>query len=192
MSDPLFYKLVRPLLYLFVKIKFNPEIIYKEKIPKKGRIILAGTHTNNYDSLLLGATTKRCVRFVAKNELMKGPKKLIFKGLGIIPVNRKIHDKSVIPTCCKYLENESLIGIFPEGTINRTKDKIMPFKKGAVVMAIKTKTPIIPFAINGIYKRGKLKIIIGKKYIPKSDDVIKEIELLEKKVIKLIDEIGEK
>ena len=84
------------------------------------------------------------------------------------------------------------MGIFPEGTINRTKDIIMPFKKGAVVMAIKTNSPIVPFAINGKYKKNELKIIFGKPYYPKTEDAEKEIEILEDKVIDLIKRLGEK
>lgn len=186
MREPIFYKIMRPFLYLWFKIKFNPIFINSEYIPKKGRCVLAGTHTNNYDCILLGASTKRCVRFLAKDELAKGFKGIFMKWMGIIPVNRKIHDKSVIPTSVKYLNKEAIIGIFPEGTINRTDDVIMPFKKGAVVMAIKTKSPIVPFAINGNYEKGKVKIIFDKPYYPKSNDPEKEIEVLEDKVIKLI------
>ena len=50
------------------------------------------------------------------------------------------------------LREEKLIGIFPEGTINRTDDVIMPFKFGAVKMARDTETPIVPFVITGKYK----------------------------------------
>ena len=106
--------------------------------------------------------------------------------MGIIPVNRAIHDKSVIPTCVKLLEHENVIGIFPEGTINRTDNIIMPFKKGAVVMSFDTGAPIIPFAITGEYKKGKIKIKFGKMYYPKTKDPEKEVEILEDKVIELL------
>lgn len=192
MREPLFYKIIRPLLYIWFKLKINPTVIGKENIPTKGRCVLAGNHTNNLDCFSLGYGTKRCVRFVAKDELAKGVKGIFFKMMGIIPVNRKIHDKSVIPTCVKYLNKEAIMGIFPEGTINRTKDIIMPFKKGAVVMAIKTNSPIVPFAINGKYKKSELKIIFGKPYYPKTEDAEKEIEILEDKVIDLIKRLGEK
>ena len=42
--------------------------------------------------------------------------------------------------------------IFPEGTINRTDDTIMPFKTGAVRMAYSTNSKIIPFTITGKYR----------------------------------------
>lgn len=190
--QPLLYKLVRPLLKIYFTIKMKPIVINKEVIPQKGKCILAGNHTNNLDCFTLGYATKRCIRYVAKKELTKGIKGIIIKMFGIIPVDRNIHDKSVIPTCTKLLEKESIIGIFPEGTINRTNKTVMPFKKGVIVMAMKTNSPIVPFAINGKYKKGHLKVIFGKPYFVESKDVNKEIELLEDKVIELIKSIGDK
>ena len=186
------YKILRPIVYLIFKIVYKPVIINKENIFKQGRCILAGTHTNNLDFITVGMGTKRPVRYVAKDELMKGIKKYFFKAVGIIPVNRRIHDKSVIPTCVNILNKEQLVGIFPEGTINRTKDIIMPFKKGAVVMSIRAKSKIVPFAINGMYKRGKLKIIFGESYYPQTEDIEKETKVLEDKVIDLIKKVSDK
>ena len=147
MNKMILYKVLRPIVYVLFKIVYKPEVINKESIPKKGRCIIAGTHTNNLDFITVGIGTKRPVRYVAKEEL---------------------------------------VGIFPEGTINRTNDLIMPFKKGAVVMSIRAKSKIIPFAINGMYKRGKLKIIFGEAYYPKTEDIEKETKVLEDKVIDLI------
>lgn len=186
MREPLLYKILRPLLYLWFTLLYKPQIYNKEAIPKKGRAVLAGNHTNNLDCFLIGVSTRRCIRYVAKDSLAKGIAGFFIKQMGIIPVNRKIHDKSVIPSCVRYLNKEAIMGIFPEGTINRTKDIIMPFKKGAVVMAIKTKSPIIPFAITGKYKKGKIKITFGEQYYPETADAVKEIKVLEDKVIELL------
>lgn len=185
------YKVVRPILYFWMKVRYNPIVIGNENIPKDGGVILAGNHTNNNDPLLLGMCTRRAINFAAKIELFKGLGGPFFKGIGLIPVNRKIKDKSVIPACVSRLEEGNVVGIFPEGTINRTKDAIMPFKPGAVVMAIRSNSNIIPFAINGNYKRGKAKILVGKPYKPESSDVEKEIKILENKVIDLLNSIGE-
>lgn len=189
MKEPIFYKVFRPLLALFMIIKCNPKIINNEYIPKDGRCILAGNHTNYLDVFTLGVSTRRCIRYLSKKEITTGIKGAVIRWLGVIPVDRSIHDKSVIPTSIKYLNKEAILGIFPEGTINRTNDIIMPFKKGAVIMAIQAKAPIVPFAINGIYKRGKLKILFDKAYYPETDDVEKEVKVLENKVINLLKEL---
>ncbi len=152
MHEPILYKFIRPILTFLFKIVFHPHIIGSENIPAKGKIILAGNHTNILDCVLLLACTKRTVHFLAKDELVKGPLGFIFKRLGIIPVNRREKDKNAIPTAVKYLNEEKPIGIFPEGTINKTNDVVMPFKMGAIKIANESESLIIPFAITGKYK----------------------------------------
>ena len=58
------------------------------------------------------------------------------------------------------------IGIFPEGTRNKTDKFLLPFKYGAVSIASKTDSLIVPFGITGDYKfRSKnLTIIYGKPF----------------------------
>ena len=160
MKEPLFYRVVRGPLAVCFKAVYKPSVTGKNNIPENGRVILAGNHTNYFDCLLVGCVTKRCVHYLAKDELMKGPLKYLFKGMGIIPVNRRQKDKAALETAEAMLRDEKLIGIFPEGTINRTDDIIMPFKFGAVKMAKETDTPIVPFVITGKYKPFKKSVKI--------------------------------
>lgn len=151
-KDNLFYKIVKSPVKLLVKLLYRPKVIGLENIPKEGRVVLAGNHTKWLDPVCLVALTKRQVHFLAKKELFDGKARFIVKGMGCIPVNRKIHDKNVLQEAYKYLENEKCIGIFPEGTINRTDDIIMPFKIGAVKACKETNSPLVPFIITGEYK----------------------------------------
>lgn len=152
MKEPLLYRAVRGVLGACFKAVYKPSIIGKNNIPENGRIILAGNHTNFFDCILVGCATKRCVHYLAKDELMKGAKKYLFKGMGIIPVNRRTKDKNALIKAEEVLNDDKVIGIFPEGTINRTDDIIMPFKFGAVKMAYDTDSKIVPFIITGAYK----------------------------------------
>ena len=152
MKEPTLYRVIRRPLSAIFKAIYKPSIIGKNNIPESGRIILAGNHTNYFDCLLVACATKRCVHYLAKDELMKGPLGIVFKGLGIIPVNRRTKDRAAYLSALETLRDEKMIGIFPEGTINRTEDIIMPFKFGAVKMAKETDTKIVPFAITGKYK----------------------------------------
>ena len=119
--------------------------------------------------------------------MYKGIKKPIFKGLGIIPVNRKIKDKNSLYKGIDVLNNDLVVGIFPEGTINKTDDIVMNFKFGAVKMAYETNSKIVPFSITHKYKflKKSVKIEYGKPYNV-SSDLKKENDILMKKVKTMI------
>lgn len=146
------YRLLRPVFTFLMKLLFKPKYIGLENIPKTGRVVLAGNHTGYLDCGFLISSTKRTVHFLAKKQLLEGPKKIFFGNMGIIPVDRSIHDSNALKAAIDALNNDEVIGIFPEGTINRTKDIIMPFKTGAVRMAKETDSYIVPFVITGKYK----------------------------------------
>lgn len=190
MNKTILYKILIPLDKLYMSF-YRPKYIGLENIPKEGAFVLAGNHTAKLDPLLLMSSTKRVIRYLAKIELCKGKiKTWFFKNVGIIPVDRSKKNPEVIKAGCEYLNMGEVIGIFPEGTINRTDDIIMPFKYGAVKMAKETKTYIVPFAISGNYKFLKKSIVVkfGKPYKLK-DDIEIENKKLEDKVIKLLKEL---
>ena len=187
-KDTLFYKIVKPIVSLYIKICYRPTIIGLENIPKKGRIILAGNHTKWLDPVMLVGVVKRQVHFLAKDELFHGKTKFIVKGMGCVPVNRKIHDHNALQGAIDFLNNDLCVGIFPEGTINRTNDVIMPFKMGAVKACNSTKTKLVPFIITGKYKLFKKNIKIEfLKPISISDDLESEnkkfMDIVSKKLL---------
>lgn len=151
MKDAILYKILRPLITGVYKLFFTPKFIGIENIPSSGRVLLAGNHTSNFDAPLLISATKRNVHFLAKKELWDGPKRIIFANMGLIPVDRKNKDGNALIMAERYLKNEKLVGIFPEGTTEKTGE-MLKFKKGAVKMAMDTDSPIVPFVITGKYK----------------------------------------
>lgn len=160
MKDVILYRITRPLIKVFMKIFFCPTYIGTELIPTDVNFILAGNHTSYLDPLLLMSSTNKTIHFLAKDSLAKGIKGLLFRSMGIIPVNRKIHDKNALKTAEEELLNEKVIGIFPEGTINRTEEVTIPFKIGAVKMAQDTDTLLVPFTIMGKYKLFRKSVVI--------------------------------
>ncbi len=151
-KSPIIYKGLRPLAVAGFTPIMRPEIIGKENIPREGRVILAGNHKKPYDVFMLFLSTRRCLHFLAKIELFKGPLNYFFKAAGIIPVDRSKKNPQALDAARDYLNNESAIAIFPEGTTNKTDAVLLPFKMGAVKMARDTGAPIVPFTIKGQYK----------------------------------------
>ena len=64
------YIIARPIITLFMKLFYKVEIINKENIRDKNAL-LVGNHTSNLDALLVISSTKRNIRFLAKQELFK-------------------------------------------------------------------------------------------------------------------------
>ena len=192
-KDTLLYKIIKPPIKLLFKLLYRSEVVGLENIPKEGRIVLGGNHTKWLDPIFIASSSKRQIHFLAKEELFHGIVGVIVKGVGCIPVNRKIHDKNALESAYNYLENDLCIGIFPEGTINRTDDIIMPFKIGAVKMCSKTKSKLVPFTITGkyrLFRKGvKLEFL---KPIEIGNDLEKENQKFMDIISKKLEEEGSK
>lgn len=182
------YSLVKTLGTPIFKLLYRPQYIGLENIPKHGSVILAGNHTKTLDAAIMISGPKRVVHMLAKKELFKSKlSNWFFKNMGCISVDRSIHDSNAKNEAIEVLNNNELIGLFPEGTVNKTNEVLMPFKYGAVSFAKKTGSYIVPFGITGKYKLFKksIKITFGQAYKINSDIDI-ENKILFNKVKDLI------
>ena len=183
------YNFLRPVITFLMKLVFRIEIVGNENIPQDVGVILAGNHKSNLDCVLLISSVKRTIRFIAKKELFDGKLGFFFKKMGLIPVDRKAKNKMAVNEAIEVLKNDGVIGIFPEGTFNKTEYITMPFKMGAVKMAKESDAFIVPFSITGEYRlfRKSIKITFGKAYKIKDKlDLKKENITLMNKVIGLL------
>lgn len=180
------YKLFKPILGPIFKFWYNPTIINKEAIPIDGPILIVGNHKHIMDQCSVIVSTKRIIHYMAKKEYFDGKFAWFFKAVGCISVDREAHDGVAKNQALEVLENNGAIGLFPEGTRIKTKEKLLlDFKYGTVSMAQKSGATIIPYAISGDYKfRSKnLMIRFGKPF------KVKENEDLETSNSKLYKEI---
>ena len=164
---PLLYYISKYLLGPIFKLYYNPKIIGKENILKEGSILIVGNHKHLYDQCITIIATKRGIHYMAKREYFDSKKtKWFFKGTGCISVDRSRKDPEAKELAISVLKDGGAIGLFPEGTRNKTKEFLLPFKFGAVSMAQKTDSYLVPFGITGDYKfRSKnLTIRYGKPF----------------------------
>ena len=182
------YSILRPFLSTLFKIYYNPTIIGKENIPLDGRLIIAGNHIHIFDPILVGCSTKRPMYSLAKKELFKGGFGFFFRAVGCIPVDRKNKNEESKQMAIECLNDENMLYIAPEGTRNKTDKILLDFKYGAVSLAQKTNTKILPYSITGDYKfRSKnLKIVFEKPFDISNLTLNESNELLYNKVKKLI------
>ncbi len=166
------YNFLKYPLGLIFKFYYPYKTFNKEVIPDSGPVIFCGNHIHLMDQCLLILKSKRPIHFMAKIEYFENPKtRWFFKMVGCIPVNRKIHDDNAKSEALKVLNQGLALGIFPEGTRNKTNELLQPFKYGSVSLAKKSNATIIPFAITGKYRfrTNNLKLTFGTPFKVDSD-----------------------
>jgi 1-acyl-sn-glycerol-3-phosphate acyltransferase len=185
--------IILPLAWLI----FLPRIKKRGNVPKSDAVIFAGNHVRSLDPVLILLATWRPVYFLAKIEIFSWA---IFgwfaKQIGMIPVNRRAKGKNgaAIDSAVNFLENNKAIGIFPEGTAIKQKNELLPFKFGAVKMAMESGKSIVPFAIFGDYYpfARKINIVFGKPIDVSGMEIVAANDLLRQKVAKLLTDNNQK
>ena len=159
---------------LLIIIGARLEVKGRENLDKSCQYIIVGNHTSWGDILVLFIATRQMLRFIAKAELAKLPFiGYMMKRMGMVFVERGNARKSahsVKATLDKIKDGAKMVG-FPEGTRSQT-GKIGEFKKGLIMIAVKSGIDIVPVGLQNVYnvwprnnyafRSGKVKAIIGE------------------------------
>jgi 1-acyl-sn-glycerol-3-phosphate acyltransferase len=119
----------------------------RSKIPVDGPLIIAANHLSHIDPAFIMTATKRPVSYMSKKEHFEGAiRRLVFKQVGVIPVDRGSGGLEGMESAVDVLNNGGAIGIFPEGT--RSRDGVMgDGKTGVARLAAATGAAVVPVAI---------------------------------------------
>ena len=182
------YKFYTSIAIFLFKILYRPQVIGKENIPQDGALLVAGNHKHAFDPLMVIMSTKRVVHYMAKNEVFKGLAGVIFDRIGLIRIYTNKTNQVAVIDAENVLKEGGTIGIFPEGTRNRTEKELLNFKKGTVRMAKATNTKILPFAIRGDYKLFRKSVVVefGKPIDVSQMEIEEANSYLKEEVLKLL------
>jgi len=156
------YSFARAILIPIFLLFYNYRVIGIENIPKDGAYIACANHVSMIDPIFVGISLPHRMYFMAKAELFKY--KLLggfLNALGAFPIKRGEADIRSIKTSLKLLSSGKVLALFPEGTRNKTSEILA--EPGIAMLAVKSKTPVVPVAIISSYKFFKrTKVVIGK------------------------------
>lgn len=157
---------------IIFKLFFKVELVDIQKVPEKGPALFCANHNSLIDMFFLGYKLKAWIHWMAKDELFKNPVLAsVLKKLGAFPIKRGTGDVGSIKSTYKLLDDNKIVGIFPQGTrVKPGKSDIYRVKPGAAMIAINEGVPIIPAFIQGKYKLfGKIKVIYGDPFYLDAD-----------------------
>ena len=115
----------------------------------KGAYIYVGNHYSIFDVFFPAHTTWEGIHFLAKDSVFQTPVLGYFaRKVGAISALRDGSDVKTVMESIKVLKQGEKLSLYPEGTRNKVSDEeFLPFHAGAALLAVRTRTPIIPVVI---------------------------------------------
>jgi 1-acyl-sn-glycerol-3-phosphate acyltransferase len=158
-------------------------------IPTEGGVLVVSNHQSHFDPPLVGMGCRRRMNYLARDTLFGFALfRWLINSLDAIPIDREGIGLSGIKESLKRLKRGEMVLVFPEGT--RTPDgEIGRFRPGFTALAVRSKSAILPVAIEGAYaawprcckfpRPGRIHIHYGSPILPHELAEYSERELLE-------------
>ncbi|MDD5952884.1 MAG: lysophospholipid acyltransferase family protein [Oscillospiraceae bacterium] len=152
----LFYTVCRALAWPLLHGLFAVHCTGLQQTLPEGRLILCSNHQQVTDPPILACLFPRPIAYMAKSELFTDHGKaasFFLRHFGAFPVKRSQADTTSVKNAISLLEEEQVVGIFPQGGCVKPGTPFRP-KAGVILLAEKTKAPILPVWISYGEKRG--------------------------------------
>ena len=126
---------------------FRLSVIGRDHLPAEGGALLLPNHVSSIDALLIQASLRRPVRFLADARYARHPLlRPVMRILGVIPIPSADRPGGLLPAlreAARLLDAGELVCIFPEGEIARTAG-LLRFRQGFKRVVAGSRTPLIP------------------------------------------------
>lgn len=151
--DPVYWAGVKGVMFFLRAVGVRVRVLGLERIPP-GVCLFVANHTSSADAPAVVGAIPRRIAVILKASLFKWPiVGQAFSSAHFIPVDRGAHDSALasVERATEAMRAGQSFLIYPEGT--RSPDgRLQRFKKGAVVMAINARVPIVPMVCSGAQK----------------------------------------
>ena len=114
-----------------------------------GPLIVVANHTSGVDPLLIQAVCPFEVRWLMAEDMRLGWMEPFWRWAGVIFIDRRAPNLAPLREALAHLEAGGVIGIFPEGGIERPPCAVLPFLRGVGVLIKKSGAPVLPVLIRG-------------------------------------------
>jgi 1-acyl-sn-glycerol-3-phosphate acyltransferase len=131
--------------YAMTRILWRVQIRGRFPIPKGQGAVIICNHRSSIDPTFIALTVPRVVHWMVAREYCESPFLRSFLQLcGSIPVTRGGQDIGATKAAIRIVQQGGLVGVFPEARINTTKQRLLPGRSGAALIALKARVPVVP------------------------------------------------
>ncbi|WP_254510456.1 lysophospholipid acyltransferase family protein [Anatilimnocola floriformis] len=135
---------------ILVRWQWRAKLPKKLPIPELEGAVIVCNHRSSVDPFFVQMASHRKIYWMVAREFVENPLFGFFLRIcEVIPVRRSGVDTGATKTALRYTAAKGLVGMFPEGRINMTEQLLLPCRPGAVVIALKSRVPLLPVYIQG-------------------------------------------
>jgi 1-acyl-sn-glycerol-3-phosphate acyltransferase len=118
-------------------------------MPLRGAVLVAN-HRCSLDPFFIQLAAGRRVHWMVASEYFKHPLfGAVLRLFQAIPTTRSGADNQATKHAVRLASEGRLVGMFPEGRLNRTRQHLISMRPGAILVANKANVPIVPLWIRG-------------------------------------------
>lgn len=112
-------------------------------------LIVVANHTAGVDPLLIQAACPFEVRWMMARDMMIPAGRPLWEFARIIPVDRARPDPAALRQALRHLREGGVLGVFPEGGIERPPGMLRPFEPGLGFLISRSRAAVLPVVIRG-------------------------------------------
>jgi 1-acyl-sn-glycerol-3-phosphate acyltransferase len=146
----IFLFFIKPLLGLILQIIGPWRTEGKQRVPRKGALLILSNHQSYMDPVFVQVICPRWVRFMARRPLFTMPRigKFI-TWFGAFPVDQNSPDRGALKKAVELIREGNCVCVFPEG--NTSEDgELLPLYAGPAVIIRQTECPIICLGLKNV------------------------------------------
>ena len=130
----------RPLFWLLHRPDYSR---FREADMPDGGFVIVANHASGTDPPLLQIGLSRPIRFMMAVEQMRWPLGPFWRALRVLPVRFSADDAGTLRAAVRHVKDGGIIGVFPEGSIERPSRTVQAFAPGAAAIALIANAPVV-------------------------------------------------
>jgi len=137
---------------LYSRLVQHTTVVGGENLPRNvdaGPLIVVANHTAGVDPVLVQAACVFEIRWMMGSDMMHPAMNPFWTYFRMIGVNRLGRDTASAKEAIRHVNGGGVLGIFPEGGIEKPYGQLMPFMAGVGLIVARTKAPVLPIFIAG-------------------------------------------